>query len=518
MTKASLLALLLCAVQPLHWAKAQGLDYARAADGLSMQGTTEAAFGSGEHTPYYLTANRHGILSTEAGTGYLRASATWNRSLRRTHLVAVADVQVQTGDYSSLYVQQLALDASWRYVFLTAGAWELDPMLRHRELSSGATVWSGNARPIPQVQAGTNGFLDLPGTHQWVQFYFDISYGRYTDDGYLRNRHDTFMQYWADRGVDKRGMPNAYLTDRVWHHHKQLYFRTDPERLWYVTAGLDHAVQFGGRTINNPNTDYIDWAYPVKFKDFFKVLKPTSGDDSDNIGDQNFAYGNHVGNISLMLTRQAGRSTLNLYLENLFEDGSGMAKRNGWDGLWGIEWTRPDAAWIDGIVLEYLQTTDQSGPIHWAPSDFDKDLQEQLPNEARGADDYYNNYFFCGFAHHGQTIGSPMLKAPAYNKDGYLRFTDTRVRAWHIGLSGHAPHHARYHMGYKLLASYRNAYGTPFISANHARHAFNFLCEYFYQPTSYWDLSVAYALDRGSLYGNNAAVGLKVSYAFSVDR
>ena len=492
--------------------RAQGLDYARDDDSFALRVAAEGAFGSGDYTPYYLTANRQGILSTQAGTGYMRAAATWNRDLRHGHLTTVADVQVQADDYSSFYLQQLAVDLSWRYVYLTAGAWELDPMLRHRELSSGATVWSGNARPIPQVQIGTNGFIDIPGTRRWLQAYFDISYGRYTDDGYLGSRHETYMQYWADRGIDKIGTPNSFVTDRLWHHHKQIYFRTDPARAWYVTAGLDHAVQFGGRTQNNPSTDYTDIAYKVRLKDFFKVLKPTSGDDSDNIGDQNFAYGNHIGNLNLMLTRQGAWGDVSFYLENLFEDGSGIAKRNGWDGLWGFEWSRAEEAWIDGLVVEYLQTTDQSGPIHWAPSDFNQDIQTKLPNEARGADDYYNNYFYCGYAHHGQAIGSPMLKSPAYNADGYLRFSDSRVRAWHIGLAGHTRPGRRHQMGYKLLASYRNAYGTPFLPANHIQHAFNFLFEYFYEPSDHWDLSVTYAADRGSLYGDNTAVGLKATY------
>ena len=495
------------------------------ADGMSFRLTTEGAIGNGDFTPYYLTANRHGILSTDNGTGYVRAAASWERSLGAARLQAVADVQLQADDYSRFYLQQLAAIASWRYAKVGLGAWEIAPLLRDASLSSGSTVWSGNARPIPQVMVSTPGFIDIPGTRQWLQVYFDIRYGRYTDDEYLKTRHREHMDYWAERGIDKHEMPNAYVTSGIWHHHKQIHFRTNPEKTWSGDVGLEHAVQFGGKSVNNANTGYVTTNNSVGLKDFFKVLMPTSGDGSDNVGDQNFAYGNHIGNLQATLTYRHEKWHASAYLENLYEDGSGMAKRNGWDGLWGVEWHAARPAWVDGVVVEYLQTTEQSGPIHWAPSDFDIAVRQQMPDEARGADDYYNNYYFCGYAHHGQAIGSPMLPSPAYNADRYLRFANTRVRAWHIGISGRtATYDVRStmpedrHVSYRILLSYRNAYGTPFISSNNVLHSLNGLAECTYYINSVWSIGASAAFDHGSLLGNQTAADLRATYTFKADK
>lgn len=39
-------------------------------------------------------------------------------------------------------------------------------------------------------------------------------------------------------------------------------------------------------------------------------------------------------------------------------------KQNGLDGLWGIEYKANKSQVINNIVIEYYQTTNQSGPLH----------------------------------------------------------------------------------------------------------------------------------------------------------
>lgn len=41
-----------------------------------------------------------------------------------------------------------------------------------------------------------------------------------------------------------------------------------------------------------------------------------------------------------------------------------MGKQNGLDGLWGIEFKINRPLVINNIVIEYYQTTNQSGPLH----------------------------------------------------------------------------------------------------------------------------------------------------------
>jgi hypothetical protein len=473
---------------------------------LDYTASAETAGGSGNFTPYFLASNRHGVLSTRPNTGYVRYTLTGRHTLPHgLALDGAFDLQLSARDRSTLYLQQLYLGLQWRQLRLEAGTREYEPHVRNRALSSGSTIWSGNARPIPQVRLALADYVTIPHTHDWLQVYFDGSYGRFIDNDYQEDCYATFTAlhpaYTASR----------FLTTDVWYHQKRIFFRTDPTRRFSLIAGMEHAVQFGGRTdipseLREGETTH---RFSPTAKDFFKVLWPSSGDSKAAGGDRNFVYGNHLGNIQFTLVyRPSATRSLSAYVEDLFEDGSGMAKRNGWDGLWGLEYKAPAGRWLTGLVLEYLQTSDQSGPIHYAPSDFTDADHAAVATEARGADDYYNNYFYDGYAHYGMALGSPLLKSPRYNRDAYLRFTDTRVRACHVGLSG-APF-ARWE--YRLLGSYRRSWGTPFIPAEATRHSFNALLEATYHHCG-WRLTAAYALDRGNLYGDNAAFNLRVAHS-----
>lgn len=475
--------------------------------------STETAQGSGNFSPYYLVSNRNGILDRNAHTGYMRADLIWHQQVGTWQLEAAADLQIAAHANQSWYVQQLYASATWRWLNLSLGSREEKPLLRDQELSSGSTVWSGNCRPIPQIKIGTNGFVNIPYTHGWLQAYLDISYGRYLDDDYQESE---FARYIAD----KSGYGRSWITTDVWSHQKRIAFRSHPQKPWVVTLGMEHAVQFGGHTRNFINPMMADVAYHPTLKDFFKVLWPSGGDSNSAPGDQSFVYGNHIGNINAMVQYQWGQQQshrVGAYVENLFDDGSGMRKGNGWDGLWGLEYHRRNGhSWLNGLVVEYLQTTDQSGPIHWSPHDFSgKDVIELIANDATGADDYYNNYFYTGYTHYGMCCGSPMLKSPAFNTDHYLRFTDTRVMAWHVGINGEIWRASEKDnascLTYRGLLSTRRSWGTYEAPSMQVNDATCGLLELTYKQTR-WNLTVSYAFDEGNLYGNNHAMGLRFGY------
>jgi hypothetical protein len=488
---------------PLTLAGLLSVATLHAQDELHYSATTEAAFGSGEYTPYFFSSNRHGILSTKPGTGYLRYALDGKHQGRHISLDGAVDLQLSAHDYTDFYLQQLYLGVEWRWLRLEAGTREYEPHIRNRALSSGSAIWSGNARPIPQVRLSTTDYVTIPGTRGWLQVYFDGSYGRFIDNNYQEERYATYIA-----GQQHYAVSN-FLTTDVWYHQKRIFLRSNPTKRFVVTAGMEHAVQFGGNT--NVISELLEGETTHKFtpkvKDFFKVLIPSSGDDDSSGGDRNFVYGNHLGNIQFTLDYHLDTErTLSAYVEDLFDDGSGMAKRNGWDGLWGLEYRHTGGRWLTGVVLEYLQTCNQSGPIHWAPSDWDDQIQASIPAQARGADDYYNNYFYNGYAHYGMSLGSPLLKSPRYNSDNYLRFTDTRVRAYHVGLSG-APVN---HWEYRLLASYRESWGTPFVPSVETHHSFNALIEATYHWRQ-WQFTAGYALDRGNLYGDNYGADIRIT-------
>ena len=57
------------------------------------------------------------------------------------------------------------------------------------------------------------------------------------------------------------------------------------------------------------------------------------------------------------------------------------------------------------------------------------------------------------------SIGTPFLPSTLYNLDGYLRYVDSRLRGFHVGVEGNICSN----VSYRLLASYRKAFGTSYI-------------------------------------------------------
>lgn len=464
--------------------------------------TAEGSVSSGDYTPYMMTVNRFDVLSPRANTGYLRASINgdfqfldhWNVSGGITGLTSVHSNH-------KAYLQELYLKATYRKVYLEVGAREQSSPVINRELSSGDFIFSGNAKPIPSFHAATEGFVTVPYLHDQIEAYVDFGYGRLFDGDWLEDR---FEEYHANHTA-------SFFTRDISFHRKEIYLRTKSSRKFCGTLGMQHAVFFGGiKTSYESSTEAKISGEKAKPADFFRVLIPKSDGSVANAGDA-FVYGNHIGNwfLDFAYNIDKGKS-LRAYLEKPFEDGSGIAFRNGLDGILGVEFSNTKnkgVTPIKGVVLEYIQTTNQSGPIHWAPGDFSSGISGQLPNEATGADNYYNNFYYNGYSYYGLSVGSALLKSPYYNEDKFLNYTDNRIQAWHFGMNGDITTH----FSYLLKGSYREGYGTPFIPLPQKHHSFDAIMQVTWQKGS-WQCSAAYALTQGNIYGNSNGFNLNVKY------
>ena len=462
--------------------------------------TAEGALSSGEYTPYMLTANQFDMLSPRANTGYMSAGITgafqfmdrWNLSGGITGLVSAHSNH-------KAYLQELYLRATYRKIYLEVGARQKSSPVINRELSSGDFIYSGNAKPIPSFHAATVGFVTFPYLHEWIEAYADFGYGRLFDGDWLEDR---FEDYHASHN-------GSFFTKDVSFHHKELYLRTNSKRRFFATLGMQHAVFFGGiKTTYEFSKEVEVYGKKAKPGDFLRVLIPKSDGSGSSKGD-GFVFGNHIGvwYLDLGYNVREGKQ-LRAYMEKPFEDGSGIAFRNGLDGLWGIEYAVSNKkSPIKGIVAEYLQTTNQSGPIHWAPGDFDASISNKLPSEATGADNYYNNYYYNGYSYYGLSLGSALLKSPYYNEDNYLNYVDNRVQAYHLGINGDIS--SRF--TYLAKFSYREGYGTPFIPLPAKHHSFDSMVQINFNHQQ-WQYSASCALTQGNVYGNSLGFGLKIKY------
>ena len=342
--------------------------------------TAETAVGSGDYTAYQLVTNRHHVLATRPNTAYLRGAINIEHALSEAFtLSGTVDAIASVHADHDLYLQQCFANLSYQQTFfLEIGSREEKPVLRNELLSSGSFVKGNNAKPIPQIHIGTKDFWTVPYTKDWLQVNFDFGYGKLMDNGYREDR------YRAASDV------NLMYTTGAYYHQKHLYFRSNPTKRFFVTAGIQHVAQFGGTNYNK--ADDATKKKPANLKAMWNVVLPL-GDSNyyDDESLEDWIYGNHLGVMTVQLGWNINtQHQLQVYYDDIFEDGSGMRKSNGWDGLWGIEYKNraEGRQYVRGIVAEYFQTTNQSGPLHWDAGDHPEPVRSQITDKVFGDDNY----------------------------------------------------------------------------------------------------------------------------------
>lgn len=469
-----------------------------------------ATLSSGSFAPHYIAANRFGIIS--GGDNALLSvglAKPLNSDLRFSYAFGTRLVGGYTSDVnytrfdpetnsfvpnhlhsSRAFIQELYATAKWRSLFITAGMKEFEPVLVNRNLSSGDLIHSGNARPIPQVRAGFVDFQPVPFTSRILKIQGEIAYGKYAD-----------ARWWEKHG-DRYNSPTV---SGIWYLYRRLLFRLEPSKVFSLTIGGQAASQFGGKTIYMKRglVGKID-DRGIRFADFFKMIIPV---DRSKEG---FYQGNTLGSWDIRADFKLNNGTMiSGYVQNPWEDGSGMAKQNGLDGLYGLELKLPGIKpGLEGAVIEYLDLTNQSGPVHFNPDDFSGTA---MTSQATGADDYYNNKYYIAYTNYGMLSGNPMVMAPLYNLDGYNFITGTRMRGVHAAARGWL----NKSIIWELKTGWRKAYGSGYLALVPPLESFSaFASLKWYVPqVRNLTLKGSLGLDRGHLPENSLGAEISVAYS-----
>ncbi len=470
---------------------------------------------NGDFAPYYIASNRHGTLTQARGTTLnLGLNKKMDMSRRFSYEFGVQGyfgITNQT-DYlrfnpqgndwyshaehpANVWLQQLYASIKYRGVYLSAGMKNHHSRLLDERLSSGDMVHGANARPMPGVIAGFVDFQDIPLTNGWVQIDGELGYWKYIDNDWQKS-HYSYFNYHQNLGG--------------WHNYKRCFFRTKPSMPFSLTIGMQAAAQFAGETtwFQKGKVSSVK-NFGLKASDFLDMLILRQGDD--------YWKGNHVGSwdINGRYRLRSGHE-IKLYVQWLWEDGSGIGKLNGLDGLWGAEWKAPAPGPISGAVIEVLTFMNQSGPMHYDPADIPGTTM--TGTKATGADNYYNNTWYNGYAHFGMSLGSPMFPSPIYNTDGYTTaFVDNRFWGIHAGINGTVISG----LDYRLLASYRRFFGTMMQPRTSPVHDFSAMLEAEWKINRVpgLKLTAQVAFDAGtSIYGDKggALIGLSYSGLFNL--
>lgn len=385
-------------------------------------------------------------------------------------------------------ITQLFGQLKYRGVFLTIGMKNSKSGIVDDDLSSGDLTRSNNATPIPGIAAGFIDFVDIPFTKGWLQINGEIMYGKMMDSRFKAREFNYF---------------DGVFAQSLWYNYKRCYFRTNPEKNFYITIGMQAAGMFGGWDAKYKEGKIIrtdDRGF--KLEDVFQMFFPREGGE-------NYYTGNHVGTWDFKADyKLRNGSQLSAYFEWPWEDGSGIGRMNGWDGLWGIQYDFGRRGIVSKALVEYLDFTNQSGPIHFDPED---NPFNPLTGHAQGADDYYNNDYYGAYSNYGMSIGTPFLMSPIYNLNGSLAYLHNRARGFHLALEGNPTEW----LEYRVMGGYQKAGGSGSMPAYRRKSTTSALLDVKIRPfrnTPQLELGLKLAFDKGDLRGDNFGAQLQFTY------
>lgn len=475
---------------------------------IQYKGEMQGSF-STEKTPLWLNANRQGMSSLEKNNGYLRGSLErplQTDSARRWGIGYGVDLAVASHYTSKVLLQQAYFEARWLHGVLTIGEKEFPLELKNDRLSSGSQTLGINARPVPQVRIALPEYFTIPVLGRWFHLKGHIAFGKFTD---------------GDWQADFTHRKSGYVQGALYHSKSGFIMIGKPEAFFPVSLemGLEMATQFGGTYYRVGQNGISKMKAGHGISDFWHAFIPGGHDATD--GSYHNIEGNQLGSWIIRLNYETDSWRASAYWDHYFDDHSMMFMLD-YDGyetgpdfmtkkkrrylfyppkdmLLGGELNLKYGKWLRNIVVEYLYTKYQSGPIY-------HDRTSTIADHIGGTDDYYNHNNYMSWQHWGQVMGNPLFRSPIYNSDGQLKVKDNRFVAWHLGFDGRPTDN----LDYRVLATWQRGYGRYSVPYTHARHNGSFMVEATYHFPHKWDVRGAYGMDFGSILGHNRGLQITV--------
>jgi hypothetical protein len=419
---------------------------------------------SGASAPFWLQSNSYGKIlpSNCSGNALIGITKDFGSRLRPFDYGFKADGFVQYGNSSSsVYFHELYAKARLFVFDLTVGSREEYLGVHDTTLSSGGLIFSSNARPMPKITAEIERFSSIPFTDGYAEIRGAVSHGWFSKDAYEQG---------------------ALL------HHKWAQMRIGGELPVNFQYGFEHIAIWGG-TIESV-------VQPSSIADLKTVFLAKGGGSDVAPGEQINAMGNHIISQNMRLDIEVAEITLSAYWQNISEDRPILVMwktMNTPDGLWGITLKSKRFPLVKGVLYEYVNTSDQSGPYH------DKDGIIY-----GGSDGYFTNYIYqSGWTYRKQIIGTPFISNVVFDQAGKISSISNRVQVHHFGVEGSVDAY-----NYKLLASFSKNYGKYPLSEELRKDNRSYLLEINKQFSKFKNIefSASLGIDQGALYGNRIGI------------
>lgn len=408
-----------------------------------------------DELPFWLSANTNGAVLE--GTDYLgtaTSKATFVIS-EKSVLEAGVGVFLRNGTQDELQRDELYLQYRNTWLKATLGSKRVEDRFDGLSVVANNFFQSGNTRALP-------GFLLEASEPLKLSEKFEVDWG--------------IAHYSLN---DDRYVNNTRL------HYKRLHLIWNLNNKSYLKGGITHFAQWAGFSPE-------DGQQPKDFNAFFDIFLAKEGGGEAAQTDRDNVLGNHLGSYDLDYTYEPASGKYSLYHQHPFEDGSGTRLKNFPDGIWGFSITpntEEYTSFLKAVVVEYIQTTNQSGS-----------------GGASGNDNYFNNGFYrSGFSYEGRSLGLPFIY---FSEDG-LRTANSRVRGFNIGLSA-----GRKSWSYFLKTSViknLGTYGQPIQPRENAIYnSFGIS----YGMESYGELSMQLGYDHSNQLNDVFGGRLQYSYSF----
>ncbi|MCS4038896.1 capsule assembly Wzi family protein [Salinibacter ruber] len=377
-------------------------------DAVGYSATVFAAGGSGASLPFWLSANRYGVIDPASANVGLRLAVRRPFQHRGFTYAFGAEFVGRASEASTAHASELYGRLRYGAVQLTVGRRKQMIGRVAPSLSLGSVTWSKNAPPVPKITLSSDGYVPVPGTGAHMALKGHLAHG------------------WFGR---ERFVRNALL------HEKSLYLRAfSPEAPLQIHIGLVHHAQWGG---THPRRG----EEPVSVRNWLSTV----------LGEQDVldvrANANHLAAYDLSLDLDLGGLHGRVYREFYHEDIHSFRFRSAQDGLWGVRLRRPDAsALVTAVLWEHLRMTRQYAKFVQAP--------------ARGDATYYHHGFYRdGWTYQGRTLGTPLITPAARTpglQDNLPGIGNSIVLAHHVGIEGSLGSD----VSYRLLGTYSRNYGA----------------------------------------------------------
>jgi Capsule assembly protein Wzi len=384
----------------------------------TYQAEASAVLGT-ETTPFWMRANKYGMVPTKGNTGIFSIGTTsdYQKTTKKINWGYGLNVGVFAGLENKAFIQEAYFKAKWKAIEFYAGRRKEIQGLVDTTLTSGSYIWSGNAMPMPKVQISIQDYTSIGG-----EGLISIK-GNYAHGWFDRHRADALG---------------------VFLHQKSGYIRIGkPNWKFKFFTGLNHQAQWGGKILfDDPDGHYSkNGRFGSSWSDYLYVVsgKSAVGADTAKFHGQETLnrVGNSLGTLDVAFEIDLPKFNVFMYRQSIYEDGSLYYLNNITDGLSGLSFKfknkKQNNFSIDKICFEFLNTFNQGGPYY--------EDNPRAPN-SRGFDNYFNNtQFRDGWSYNKTSIGTPFILSQfefpkKINKPNDLMFTNNRVQVYYLGIYG----------------------------------------------------------------------------------